>query len=66
MRVCNLLALRTDSKETAEESEQLENVVGQIADVIREIATTGQKLADIASELNKTTIGIKDTIFDES
>lgn len=59
-----LLALRTDSKETAEDSAQLENVVGQIADVIREIATTGQKLADIASELNKTTVGIKDTIFD--
>lgn len=61
-----LLTLRTDSKETAEDSAQLENVVGQIADVIREIATTGQKLAEIASELNKTTIGIKDTIFDEN
>lgn len=59
-----LLTLRTDSKETAEDSAQLENVVGQIADVIREIAVTGQKLADIASELHKTTVGIKDTIFD--
>lgn len=59
-----LLTLRADSKETAEDSAQLENVVGQIADVIREIAITGQKLADIASELNQTTVGMRDTIFD--